>query len=396
MTIIGYLSSYKIKDFEIFEDLKCQKNILENFAVVNGDVLDKCFEEENSSRMDLKPILLSILNVAYNNIQKIYVQNIYTISKDDEFRQWVENEFKRLGVEIVYVEQIESKKTFLSKEVAIKNRVKDIPTLPEVVGKVLQLVQDKESSAEDLARVISVDVGLMSRVLKLVNSSYYGFPRQIATIQQAITILGYTNVRGLVLSSSIYNMFKQSCKSENMIFDYKTFWKHNLLCAISAKKIARNIGCPKSDDIFSVAILHDVGKAILAQYDYSNYSKSYAMTVGCLDFEKNKYYEEKFTQTNHADIGYQVAYSWNLPEEILDVIRYHHQPKSCKKNVLFCIIVYVADIISNCVLYNLQFDINIFDMDLLHEYNINENVMFSVYEEIVDEVENINDIERFF
>ncbi len=97
----------------------------------------------------------------------------------------------------------------MTKAERIRLKVRDIPSLPEIVTKVMQLVQDPMSSAFQLGRVISHDPGLTSRVLRLVNSAYYGFPKQISSIQHAITILGFTTMRGLVLSSSIFKYLLQ-------------------------------------------------------------------------------------------------------------------------------------------------------------------------------------------
>lgn len=391
MKTIAYLCTYKQDDISSFEELRAQRNLLYSYCVENNYELSDIFSEENSARDDLKPVLLNIISNYYGIADRLVVANSEIISRDDSFREWVEEELERIGIKIVYVQPPQkSEKKVTARAIHIKDKVKSIPSLPEVVLKVMQLVQDKNSSAAILSKVISHDPGLTTRVLRLVNSSYYGFPKQISTIQHAITILGFTTIRGLVLSSSIYKMFSPKNASENL-FDYKKFWKHNLLTAIGAKKLAN-----EQVDIFSSAILHDLGKIILAQYDYNNYSKAYALTCGSLDYERNMLIEERECETNHCEIAHLVASSWNLPQSILDVILYHHTPLKSENHKFSCIMVNVANILANVVLYNKELDLNLFDFIMLEDYGISETDIYQIHEMLLVESRNIEDIERFF
>ena len=205
-----------------------------------------------------------------NNIQII----LFYIKIFKYFR--IKSELKKYDVEVYFIEEeslTAGTPEAQSKINRIKKKVQDIPSLPEIVTKVMELVQDPKSSASQLSKVISHDPGLTSRVLKLVNSAYYGFPKQISSIQHGIMILGFTTMRGLVLSSSIFKIFAPKSDKE-MSLDYKKFWKHSLLTAICSRIINTHLRIQEEEDIFSAGILHDIGKVILDQYDHENYIKA--------------------------------------------------------------------------------------------------------------------------
>ena len=399
MKAIAYLCSYKQNDSDSSSDLIEQRAGVEEFCEKEGITIQEYFIEQNSSREDYKPVLLNIINSYSQKTDKLIMYSPEVISKDEAFRDWLQEELLRIGIDIISVKENEklheSENTESAKVLSISDRVKNIPSLPEVVTKVIQLVQDEKSSSSLLAKVISQDAGLTTRVLRLVNSSYYGFSRQIGTIQEAITILGITTIRGLVLSSSIFKMFSPKA-SEKTVFDYSKFWKHNLLTAIGAKFLSELLFYQGKDDVFSAAILHDLGKVILAQYEPKNYAQAYALTYGSFDSKKNLKLEEEFCETNHCKIAHTVACAWNLPEVISDVILYHHSPNESEKFKLPCIIVYVADILSNLVLEDRKLDFNLFDIDLLAEFSISQDDIQYVYDKLVSETHAVNDIERFF
>lgn len=401
MNAVAYLCSYKISEMDSSTELLQQKRAIENYCSKEGIALAEFYIEQNSVREDYRPVLLDIINTFFQKTDKLMIYSLEVLGYDEGFREWLKEELSRNGIEIISVNQIE-KETKTDNEniastgiLAVAERVKSIPSLPEVVTKVIQLVQDEKSSSSILSKVISQDVGLTTRVLRLVNSSYYGFSRQIGTIQEAITILGFTTIRGLILSSGIYRMFAPKAGNKS-VFDYSKFWKHNLLTAIGAKFLSDLLFYEKKDDVFSAAILHDLGKVILARYDSQNYDRVYALTLGNFDSKKTMKFEEEFCKTNHCKIAHLVATSWNLPEMISDVILYHHTPQMSENFELPCIIVYVADILSNFVLEKKEFNFDLFDLDLLEEYSISKDDIRYVYDKLLSEVEAVNDTEKFF
>ena len=396
MKAIAYLCSYKKNEFDSSEELQEQRVELEEYCAKNGIEIQEYFLEQNESREDYKPVLLNIINSVSPKTDKLVVSSPDVISKDEGFRDWLKEELLRIGLHIISVHDVENifEKDTKSTSTLIE-RVKNIPSLPEVVTKVLQLVQDEKSSSLNLSKVISQDAGLTTSVLRLVNSSYYGFSRQIGTIKEAITILGFTTIRGLVLSSSIFKMFEPNA-TDKIIFDYSKFWKHNFLTATGTRFLSDLLFYNKMDDVFSAAILHDLGKVILSLYDSKNYGQAYTLSRESFDYKKNLRLEEEFCETNHCKIAHLVALAWNLPEIISDVILYHHSPESSEKFKLPCIIVYVADILSNLVLDGEALNLELFDLQLLSEFSISQDDIQYVYEKLLSETNAVNDIEKFF
>lgn len=400
MKAIAYLCSYKINEIDFCTELELQRAKIEAFCAKKNIEIDVFHYEQNASREDYKPVLLQILNQSVETADKLVVLSPEILSDDEGFRTWIQDELAQVGIKIIFI--IGSKKTELENEehisqkaAKLRSRVKTIPSLPEIVEKVLQMVQDEKTSSAKLGKVISHDSGLTARVLRLANSSHYGFSRPIGSVQDAITLLGHTTVKTLALSSSIFKLLPTKNTTKNL-FDYQFFWKHNLLTALGAKELSVLVSSEKPDNIFSAAILHNIGQIILALYDAENYSFAYLRTYDSFDFTRTLKIENYFCEIDHCEIGHLVASSWNLPDEILDVILYHHSPSSSEKYKLSCTIVQVSDIIASLILCDLPLDLTLFDFELLDKFKITKELICSTYDKLVRENENIMDIENYY
>ena len=410
MKAVGYINSYKTNKLEREIEIKIQREKIYDYCTKNSIKLINLYEEPSNSREDYKPSLMKMLKEASNgSFNKVIVIKIDNFSRDNSVKTWIADELKKFAVVIHSTnEKLVSKPVLnddsvLKKTNDIKQKVKNIPSLPEVVTKVAELVQNPNSSASQLGKVISHDPGLTGRVLRLVNSAYYGFPKQISSIQHAITILGFTTIRGLVLTSSIFKMF--SPVSSVSLFDYKKFWKHSLISAIAAKQVKTYLTVSEKgeEDIFSAAILHDIGKIILDQYDHENYAKTFTTKIFTkisdpFIFNKVLNAEEEFCGVNHADIGHAVAEGWNLPDSLTDVIKYHHNPLGSKNNVLLTSMVCIGNIFAHIILENVEGGVNIklFDPEILSYLGLNEDDLDKLNMLIVEEVQNMGNLESFF
>ena len=262
--------------------------------------------------------------------------------------------------------------------------------MPEIITKSIELMQDEKTSVNELTKIISNDIGLTARVLKLVNSAFYGFPKQIYTINQAITILGFSTLKGLILSASIFKIFSNK---GNNTFNYKDFWKHSLLVAKISDLIIKYENIQTKEDIFSAAFLHDIGKVIFAQYDWNNYSKIYKQTNET-DKEVLKA-EEAYCGLNHCEIANLVAYSWNLPEIFCDIISFHHNPEDSIKYQKECKIVQLSNKLSTDILTNHKFQINNITLNLLENLNISIENINKIEQEIIKFIDDINNLDEF-
>lgn len=392
MKTIAYLCSYE-QNSEISEKQISKQNAdIMNFCKIHNINLDKTYIEY-TEKYDYKPVLLNIMSNSYNIVEKIIITSFDVISPNKDFKDWVTDEFERMKVEIICINSSEN----LENEISERNisnltqNIKNIPSLPEIITKSIEIMQDKNTSSETLAKIISNDIGLTARVLKLVNSAYYGFPKQISTVKQAISILGFTTIKGLIISASVFKMFSENLNYS--YFNYKDFWKHSMLTASAARMLAKHSDIVKSEDIFSASFLHDIGKIILAKYDKENYLKVYKSEYfDDIDFMKK---EEVYCGLNHCEIGNIVAYSWNLPEIFCEIISNHHNPDRSYKYFDECSLVYLANKIAHCIESNKNLNIDNITLDILEKIKISEQNVVRVYDELVANLSIFSDVEKF-
>jgi len=219
----------------------------------------------------------------------------------------------------------------------IINRVSDLPTLPSVVARVNEMVGDPSVSAGNINDVISKDVALSSRILKLVNSAFYGFPRRIASVTHAIVILGFNSVRNVTLSASVFEAFE----AKDLPFGYRDFWVHSIGVAVATNVIARQKRLADVEDAFMCGLLHDIGKVVLHQFARDDFARAlnYAQDKDCLLFDA----EVEVLGASHAHIGGLLTDRWRLPPKIVDVIRFHHSPMEAAEARELTATVHIAD-----------------------------------------------------
>jgi HD-like signal output (HDOD) protein len=218
--------------------------------------------------------------------------------------------------------------------------IDDLPTLPRTVLKITELINDPKSSAQDLARIITDDQVLTARLLKLVNSSFYGFPQRISTVTNAIVLLGFDAIRSLLLTTSVFDLFAGRSRKRKQ--DQEKFWDHSLGCAVGAKVIGNFLRHDKIEELFVSGLLHDIGKIVVMLFFPSEFAK----VVATINKENILMVtaENQVLGYNHAEIGKLLAEKWNLPVKLVQVIGHHHQPNLAGSFILEASIVHLADI----------------------------------------------------
>ena len=221
----------------------------------------------------------------------------------------------------------------------ILSKTKDLPTLPDVVAKVMKAVSNPMATANDLNAIISMDQALTSKVLRLANSAYYGFPQEITNMTQAVTILGFNTIRNLALSVSVHKMLFSG--NERDLFSHREFWKHSVATAVAAKMLAQRAGYKSLENAFTAGLMHDIGKNIFDQFMHEEFME--ALKVSKNEGIPLRIAEEKLIGMDHAAMGALLAEKWNLPKELREAIAWHHEPKGRESSELLISIVHAAN-----------------------------------------------------
>lgn len=243
----------------------------------------------------------------------------------------------------------------------IIDEITELPTLPDVVVEVNRMIADPKTSAADINAVISRDMSLSAKILKLVNSPYYGFPRRITTITYAVIILGYNTVRNLALSAFIFDSFKGKGARQ---FQLKPFWQHSACTAFTASALAKQKKNKMEEDAFMCGLLHDIGKAVLNQFFVEEMEQvtEKIKADDCLFKEA----EQATLSFNHSQLGARLLERWNLPENIVAAVEFHHTPSEADQTHLeLTSIIHVADIITRSLLLGSGGDLRIPCLDPL-------------------------------
>ncbi len=222
----------------------------------------------------------------------------------------------------------------------VTEKITNLPTLPTVLTEIGRLMQDPHTTADEVGEAISGDQSLSSKVLKLVNSAFYGFPGRISTVTHAIVILGFATVKNMVFTASVLNYFSE--KENRGVFDVEKFWQHSVSVGAAAKAIAHYKGIKEEEEYFIAGLLHDIGKVILNQYSMADMTKimKVVMEKNCLFFDA----EREVLGITHQDVGGWLAGKWNFPKSLRYSVEYHHYPPAAKEHLKITSVVHIADI----------------------------------------------------
>lgn len=221
----------------------------------------------------------------------------------------------------------------------------DLPTLPNVASKLINITSKEETTLEDIGDLVSQDIALSAKILKICNSSFYSFPQKIGSVNQAVLILGMNAVRSLVLSFSFLSM--EGGKKKN-IFDFSKFWEKSLASAVGAQFILKHVKDADNDEIFVSGLLQNLGELILA----ITFPDKYDTVLHRIEEgEEQLAVEREIFGMDNAEVGAAVAKHWGFPEILTLPIQYHCEPKKYTgKNIRLkqtIAAVYLSDLLSS-------------------------------------------------
>ena len=221
-------------------------------------------------------------------------------------------------------------------------RIDSFPTLPTVVAQVIEITANPESSARDLMRVIESDQSLTTAILKIANSAFFGLARGVSSLQQALTVLGFTEIRNVVLARAVFSSFKNLRKDRR--FNIAKFWEHSFLCGLAAKTIATDLR-GDSNEFFVAGLIHDIGKLIMWMALPMEYLKIID-TAGSSKLMTCRA-EKSILGVTHDELGMRLVKRWMFPENLAAAVGFHHRPHEAKKHALFSLVVHISDLVAH-------------------------------------------------
>lgn len=207
----------------------------------------------------------------------------------------------------------------------IVDSIIDLPTLPQVVSTLINAINDPYSDASIVNNIVEHDPALAARILKLVNSSFYGLSRHIDSIQQAVVILGFNTIRSLSISASVFNTFTANK------FSYEGFWKQSLACAFMMDVLSKYSKHLNNDATFTVGLLHNIGKIIIEQYATEKFDE--ILVIGHRNLLSYIDSEKMVLNTSYTNLGYWLAEKWSLSETIQLSILYQNDIKEAPDEI---------------------------------------------------------------
>jgi HD-like signal output (HDOD) protein len=216
-----------------------------------------------------------------------------------------------------------------------------LPEIPAVVFELNEVIANPMSSAEHIAEVVNRSPSLTALLLRIVNSSFYGFPSKIDKVSHAVTLIGTREISGLALGISILSIFQNIPKE---IIDMYSFLKHSLACGIFSRVIAAHLNSNQTEQLFVSGLLHDLGRLILYIY-FPKESRD--IITRSRNRSKLLFKEERdYLGCDHAEVGKELMKQWKLPLVLENNVFYHHNPTRAKQPMP-ATVVHLADIIVN-------------------------------------------------
>jgi len=272
--------------------------------------------------------------------------------------------------------------------------ISHIATLPEITLKIIELVEDPTSTAQDLHNIIANDPALCSRILKVVNSAFYGLPRQIGSINRAIVLLGLNAVKNIAIAASLTKLFRggELCAR----FSAKDLWIHSIATAAASKIVCDELKLNLSDEAFLAGLIHDIGIMVEVQsmrhellqvFEEMTFDSDGAPTSDMREIE------QRVLGANHEAFGSGLCEAWKFPESFTFVTRHHHAPMELPPDSrTLTAIVYVADRVSAVGGYGFRTDLPTLDIDpeVIECLNLSAQQLESIKERLpqsFDEIE---------
>lgn len=213
--------------------------------------------------------------------------------------------------------------------------VEHMPPFPKVAQRVMELLADPNTTAGQLAEVIQYDPAITANVLKICNAAYFSLPRQVSSLDEGLVVIGQDILKDIIITSSAARFFKGEVGAGYELGNGE-LWRHSVACGIMAKLLGANVAGVDLADLFTVALLHDIGKRLLSSFVADDFAAIVAMVEGggCSFCEA----EQEIIGIDHAELGAKIFAKWNFPGYMAEAVRHHHDPDALQQDKLIALV----------------------------------------------------------
>ncbi len=219
-------------------------------------------------------------------------------------------------------------------------KVKSFPTMPGAGAKMLALLEEPDTAVSEIEAILRYDPGLTANVLRLANSAYFGLPSKIGSLKQAVILLGLKRLTQLVVASCV------SAVMDKVVPGYDLppgdLWRHSVAVSIAAEALVKDKKRVGTEDVFTPALLHDVGKLVLGAFVKEELEAIQSIAAKGVPFVVA---ENMILGTDHAEIGASILAHWDLPPDVINAVRWHHDPDSPDASNIQMDVVYLANLL---------------------------------------------------
>ena len=222
----------------------------------------------------------------------------------------------------------------------IISKMKSFPSMSGIAAKVLNLLDDPNASSGQVEQLLKQDPSLTANLLKLTNSAYFGIPSKIGSVRHAISMIGWKRLSKLVVAACVSTMTDRQVPGYDL--PPGVLWQHSVAVSVTAEGLMRELKIAESDEIFTAALLHDLGKLILGGFVEQELKEIEKAAATGIPFQMA---EQAVLGTDHAEIGGLMLESWSFPPELVSAVRWHHDPDAAPETSDMTDIVHVANVL---------------------------------------------------
>jgi putative nucleotidyltransferase with HDIG domain len=222
----------------------------------------------------------------------------------------------------------------------ILDDVKSFPSMPATALKLLTLLKDENTSNTQIEQILRYEPGLTANILKLTNSAFFGLPKQIGSIRQAILMIGWKKLIQIVLASCVSAIIDKPVQGYDL--SPGDLWRHSIAVSVASEILVKELNLSVSEEVFTAALLHDVGKMVLGRYVKDDIAVIDGEELQDVPFEQ---VERSIFGIDHAEIGANILRRWSFPPSMITAVRWHHDPDGAPKTSHLIDVVHVADVL---------------------------------------------------